>query len=401
MKRFLYALLFTLVFVPISLADEIETDTEPDTSTEAIALLRAVGEAYQKVETFHFEAAESSISSINGKERRTDARTLTAADAKGRFRVESDHPVDGGKVVFDGDATWAYLARRNQYTRLEGELLGEQAHRGEGVPNLEVLRDRFVSRYRNFGERIIDAKIEGEEAVTTSDGEVLCTVVWAQYETPRGIAARTVEKKVWIDPRRNLILREGSKLTVKDAERGLTMEAAQNVSFLVAKANETLSDELFTFTPPEGAVEVEAIEPGDVVGQEGSAFELKDLAGRLRRFDDMRGKVVLLDFWATWCGPCRLDLPRIEALHQEFADQGLVALGVNDEDQETARAYVEEQGHSFPTLVDSAKSLTREFGVRVLPTVVVLDREGKVASYLVGAHSEEDLRAAVKQAGIE
>ncbi len=400
MNTWIYALSLLMVLVPSAAAEETETVT-PDTSKEAVALLRSVSETYQEIESFHFEALESSISNVNGQERRTDARTLTAVDAEGRFRVESDHPVDGGEVVFDGNVTWAYLARRHQYTRVEGELLGDRVDGGQGLPNLKVLRDRFKARYRHVGERILDAKIEGEETLWVSDGEVVCTVVWARYQVPQGIAVRSVEKKFWIDPARRLILREGSKLTVKDEKRDLTMEAAQNVTFLTAQANEALPRELFAFVPPEGAVEVEDIEPDDLVGQEAAAFELEDLAGRLHRLEEMRGRVVLLDFWATWCGPCRLDLPRIEALHRELGGRGLVALGVNDEDEETARTYAEEQGHSFPTLTDPAKSLTREFGVRVLPTVVVIDRQGKVVSYLAGAHSEEDLREAVTQAGLE
>ena len=401
MKRFFYAWLLVLVALPVAAADKVDSAPGPDTSEEAIALLHSVGAAYEKIETFHFEATESSISSINGWEKRTDSRTLTAMDAEGRFRVESDHPVDGGQAVFDGDATWAYLARRNQYARIEGELRADRIRSKRGPPNLGALKDRFVSRYRDLGQRVVAAKIEGQEPITTADGDILCTVVWAAYEAPRGIASRTIEKKLWIDPEQNLILRDGYTLTVEDTNRGLTMEAAKNVSFLIARVNQTFPDELFTFSPPEGSVEVEVIEPDEMVGRVASAFELEDLHGRVHRLSEMRGKVVLLDFWATWCGPCRLDLPRIEALHQQFADQGLVALGVNDEDEEAARAYAEGQGYSFPTLTDTAKLLTREFGVRVLPTVVVLDREGRVASYLVGAHSEDDLRAAVKQAGLE
>ena len=378
-------------------AEGIETAT----TEEAVALLRSVSERYQKLESFHFEAIESTISSVNGRERRTDSVTVTAADTNGRFRVESDHPVDGGVAVFDGDVSSIYLARQHQYTQLQGQPLSLASRREGSVPALSALKNRFSSRYRHIGVQILEAKIEGEETLNVDQGEVVCTVVWARYDLPQGIAAVTVEKKFWIDPTRRVIWRDGSKLSVVNKERGLIMEAVQNVSFRTARIAEPLPDELFVFIPPEGARYVHEFEPVDLVGQKAFAFELEDLDGVSRRLKELRGKIVLLDFWASWCMPCRIDLPRVEALHQELQDEGLVILGVNSEDPETARAFLEEHSYSFPTLLDPSKSLTREFEVRVLPTVVVIDCDGKVASYLVGAHSAEDLRAAIREAGLD
>ena len=129
-------------------------------------------------------------------------------------------------------------------------------------------------------------------------------------------------------------------------------------------------------------------------------FELQGFDGTTYRLQELIGKVVLLDFWATWCKPCRIDLPHIEALYQEFSSQGLVVLGVNTEPRDRSQAFFEHQGYSFPSLVDLDASVSRLYLVRSIPTLVVIDREGKISSYLVGLYPEERLRSELSKVGI-
>ncbi len=137
-----------------------------------------------------------------------------------------------------------------------------------------------------------------------------------------------------------------------------------------------------------------------LLGRPAADFSLRDLSGRDYRLASLRGKVVVLDFWASWCGPCRRSMPQIEALHREFARKGLVVLGVNSEDPAAASKYLREQGYSFPTLVDQNGAVGSQFNVRGIPTSVVIDRLGKVSSYIVGAGSEDRLRTAIVKAGL-
>jgi thiol-disulfide isomerase/thioredoxin len=114
----------------------------------------------------------------------------------------------------------------------------------------------------------------------------------------------------------------------------------------------------------------------------------------------LRGKVVLLDFWASWCGPCRRSMPHIEALHREYGRKGLVVLGVNAEPAAKANDYLQANGITFPTLIDNGGAVGQQFQVRGIPTTVLIDRSGRVSAYLVGAGSEGRLRAAVEKAGL-
>ena len=152
---------------------------------------------------------------------------------------------------------------------------------------------------------------------------------------------------------------------------------------------------------PEGVTREPDRRPrGSLLGQPAGDFALGDLSRRPFRLAALRGKVVMLNFWATWCGVCRRGMPQLEALHREFSRRGLVLLGVNGESEQNARNFVRENGYTFPTLVDSGNKVGRQFQVTAIPTAVIIDREGRIASYLVGLHSEKTLRDALARAGL-
>jgi peroxiredoxin len=114
----------------------------------------------------------------------------------------------------------------------------------------------------------------------------------------------------------------------------------------------------------------------------------------------LRGQVVLLNFWATWCGPCVRELPSIERLHREFKGRGLVALGLNAEEPAVAREFIKRGGYTFATLVDEQRAMTRAYRVSAIPQTLIIDKDGKVAAHFIGLRSENDLRAALQIAGL-
>ena len=154
--------------------------------------------------------------------------------------------------------------------------------------------------------------------------------------------------------------------------------------------------------PPEGAApQPERPPQGGLLGQPAGDFALNDLSRRSYRLGSLRGKVVMLNFWATWCGVCRRGMPQLEALNRDLSRRGLVLLGVNGESEQQSRKFVRDNGYTFPTLVDGGNKVARQFQVSAIPTAVVIDREGRIASYLVGLHSEKTLRDALARAGLQ
>ena len=114
-------------------------------------------------------------------------------------------------------------------------------------------------------------------------------------------------------------------------------------------------------------------------------FSLKDLNGRetsLREFD---GRVVFLNFWATWCGPCRAEIPSMEQLYGELRDQGFTILAVNSQEPpEQVSAFVEEAGMSFPVLLDAEGRIGAVYGVRAISTTYIIGPQGAILGRMVG-----------------
>ncbi len=114
-------------------------------------------------------------------------------------------------------------------------------------------------------------------------------------------------------------------------------------------------------------------------GQPAPDFALKSATGENLRLSEYRGDVVMINFWATWCGPCRQEMPLLDELYTRYQRVGFNLLGVNiDDDSAGAMRMVQELGVNFPVLFDSRKEVSKLYEVEAMPTTVLLDREGRV-----------------------
>lgn len=108
-------------------------------------------------------------------------------------------------------------------------------------------------------------------------------------------------------------------------------------------------------------------------------FTLRTMDGPNLRLGEQRGQVVMLNFWATWCGPCKQEMPHLNRLYDKYRDAGFVLLGVNvDDDPKNAAAAAKQLGIRFPVLLDQAKAVSRMYDLNAMPTTVVIDRDGRV-----------------------
>ncbi|MFN3476919.1 MAG: TlpA disulfide reductase family protein [Candidatus Methylomirabilales bacterium] len=131
----------------------------------------------------------------------------------------------------------------------------------------------------------------------------------------------------------------------------------------------------------------------------GADFALPDLNGRKIRLKDFQGHVVFLNFWATWCIPCRAEMPAMEKLHREFKDKGLVILALNFRERpEEIKPFVRELQLTFPILLDRDGKVSDRYQVFGLPTSYLLGRKGEILGTVVGARdwTSEEARALIR-----
>jgi len=114
-------------------------------------------------------------------------------------------------------------------------------------------------------------------------------------------------------------------------------------------------------------------------GQVAPDFALKSSTGENLRLSEYRGNVVMINFWATWCGPCRQEMPLLDELYTRYERVGFSLLGVNiDDDSRRAMQMIEDLGVSFPVLFDARKEVSELYEVEAMPVTVLIDREGNV-----------------------
>lgn len=133
-----------------------------------------------------------------------------------------------------------------------------------------------------------------------------------------------------------------------------------------------------------------------VTGMPASDFTLLDLKGEPHRLSQYRGKVVLINFWATWCKPCTTEMPAMQATYDKLRDQGFVVLAINElEDEDKVREHIKAYGHTFPVLLDRKNQVANQYGVYGLPVSVFVDEHGIVQEYIKGGLLTEDKIQAV------
>jgi peroxiredoxin len=136
--------------------------------------------------------------------------------------------------------------------------------------------------------------------------------------------------------------------------------------------------------------------PNPQVGFSAPDFTLDSLAGEPLTLSDLRGKVVVLNLWASWCPPCRAEMPAMNAVYEKFRDQGLVVLGVNttfQDDETKARAAIDEWGLNFPMVFDRDGVTSRQYRLQAMPTTFFIGRDGVIRDMVFGGPMSEALIA--------
>jgi peroxiredoxin len=151
---------------------------------------------------------------------------------------------------------------------------------------------------------------------------------------------------------------------------------------------------------PQFAAAIAKIE-ADNERREQADFTLAELGGKTWTLNEQRGKVVVLNFWATWCPPCRKEMPDLEMLYREFKDQGLVILAISDEDADKVRPFVAGQKVTYPILLDPGRKVNELFQIEGIPKTFVYDRNGKLVAQSIDMRTRRQFLEMLAQAGLK
>ncbi len=155
-----------------------------------------------------------------------------------------------------------------------------------------------------------------------------------------------------------------------------------------------------TLDNPQFAAAMARLEADDAKRQSAD-FTLTDLQGKAWHLQDLRGKVVLVNFWATWCPPCRKEMPDLDALYNKFKDQGFVVLAISDEESAKVSPFIAEHKISYPVLLDSGRKVNDAFIVEGIPKSFVYDRNGKMVAQSIDMRTRNQFMGMLAQAGLQ
>jgi peroxiredoxin len=143
-----------------------------------------------------------------------------------------------------------------------------------------------------------------------------------------------------------------------------------------------------------------SLAPGQVIGRVAPDFSLKTLDGKTLTLSDLRGKAVVLNFWATWCPPCKVELPWFVDLQKQYGPQGLQVVGISEDEggKDKVAAFVKEMGVNYTIAVDD-NSVSEKYGdVEDLPTTFYIDRNGKIVQFAMGLVDRDEIEQKMKAA---
>jgi cytochrome c biogenesis protein CcmG, thiol:disulfide interchange protein DsbE len=149
------------------------------------------------------------------------------------------------------------------------------------------------------------------------------------------------------------------------------------------------------FSPDGGSTSSNAASlSGGLIGSPAPEFALKSIDGSTVQLSELRGKALMVNFWATWCPPCKEEMPVLQSAYEKYRDEGFEFVGIDmKEDEATVRNFVEEGGYSWTFLLDSDGQVSNSYRVVGVPTTYFIDREGIIQGMFIGAISKSVLES--------
>jgi thiol-disulfide isomerase/thioredoxin len=398
-----------LLVLPVSLAWAHSRQPE---FTDPLALLRVVSETYAaNPDTFQVESISETVNNDNlHREWRKVYRTAIKGPDN-LYRIETRSPFGSYIQDSDGKNEWVYLVEAKLY------VVRPVPQRWPQFPKIMVGGNNEPGEAWNMRTRL-ETEASGYKQATMLPAETIvvegkrypCYVVHVTSDdskTARNQDTRW-DRTFWIDKSAHVFRKQIEHLdTYSIITKTVRIPIHQDTStvYPVADFNPQTRVDAFRFVPPAGAKEVASLEPdlnlpprapnAEMVGKTAPEISFTGLDGKKIDLSSYRGHPVLIDFWATWCGPCLLSMPGLSRIDHDFKSRGLVVISVDqDSVPDNATEYLARHHYTWTNYHDTGAKISRAFKGDGIPLTVLIDGQGKIVYYEWGG-GEISLRKAI------
>ena len=373
--------------------------TYPDGQT----LANQAETSLQKLHSVQYKEEMNMEMAVGGQTIKMTTEMSRAMVNPGKTRMETKAQGLTMMVVSDGESTWVYSSLGNEFTR-KSAVLGPG-----GIMDALGMGD-FMPTIADFH---LTSKTTGEDTIVVDGQKHDCWVVRTDMgELPLPAAAKGAKLSggtitTWMDKKLGIDLQGDISMKIS-MPGGMSTETRIKTVKKDLRIDAPIPDSTFTFTPPEGAKEVEKLSLAgpigatpDLAGKPAPDFTLQTPDGKPYSLAALKGKPVLLDFWATWCGPCRKATPSVEKVFQQYKDQGLIVLGVDGGEERAAVAdFLKKTPMAYPAVLSGESTVLKDYQVKAFPSFVLIDADGKIAAYEVGFGGDGMLAGMLEKVGL-
>ena len=397
-----------------------EAEVKATVSAEARAEMERIRDAYGKLTSLDLGGTIKAEFDIAGQRETHDATFTSSFRAPSKFRHEVKDDLVVGST---GDKLYMYQPAANAYLLLDTP---EKAN-DDGQPEADAAAPAGRFDPKKMPEpipQLLDQQNPSLMLALAADASAHLADGIAKIETGpdakldgqsfRALRFTAPDESVidmLVDPQTHLVRRVSVDLRKSIERDGQPDVKTANVTYdySTVKPGAETNDGQFAWSPPQGArdlAQMASAEAGEgdypamkLAGQAAPDFSLDDLDGNKVSLADLKGSVVVLDFWATWCGPCVASLPGLDKIYQANKEKGVKVYAVNlAEEKVVVRAFVEKTKLGIPVLLDTDGKVGEAYSAQAIPQTVVIGKDGKVVKVFIGGGHDEELSAAIADA---
>jgi thiol-disulfide isomerase/thioredoxin/outer membrane lipoprotein-sorting protein len=402
-------LLFAALSVTLAFAQA--TPSTPGNS-KGLDLLNQVCNKYRNAKSYYIESAEERTTTSELRRSWQKTILLAAGGPEKQYHYEGRTDHSNAVRESDGNTVWTYHVGDQRYTAKP--VSTENTDKRRMIPMQEMaefraqnLRQELAGLARPFNS----AEWLHDQSLKINGHKVRCHVIRVRSaDEKRSSLNSSFEKTLWIDRTQLTVVRivEHRHVNPRVIAGGVwdSMDENSVTTFSKTILDGPVEESLFHFVPPpEAKLLDEFPDPrtsfgANLVGEQAPPLKLKSANGQIQTLDSFRGKPVLIDLWATWCGPCVQALPKLNQLYQEAAKNGLVLISVDrDEEAKTASDFLAKKGYAWPNFHDDGE-IEKLVGSPGIPRTLLIDAQGKVVYDATGGN-EDALRTQIAKLGPE